>query len=289
MPILDNPFGVFFYLMLRNDRSWALLSSQERELILRVNRSFNAEREDYANPELYGTGRVEGGENWDSPTSRLSTQRGRNLVACLGETHPKNVLEIGPGPGFFSRTVCELPSVTKYTAIDVGAGFLNYLRPRLESLEKQKPEFKFRLLQGQLADQEASSFDFILLLSCVHHIPNRTEFFAELSKRLKPGGFIFCYDPSHYLSRWARLLRAMWSYGYLSSEYYRNRDNLSTHHFCTIGEYRKIVKRLPELSIAREFYVPAKRVARYPWLARWFPRLVSVEMGILLRKGGHGE
>jgi 2-polyprenyl-3-methyl-5-hydroxy-6-metoxy-1,4-benzoquinol methylase len=282
--ILNNPFGIFLYLFLRNDYSWGILSREEKNLIHGLNRSFNTGREDYANPELYGLGRIEGGENWDSTSSREKTARGRALLAVLKSCQPKKILEVGPGPGFFSRVVCESPSVRSYTAIDLGANFLEYLKPRLEKLGQSKTEFKIQLLQGELAEHKVDGFDFILVLSCVHHIPNRKEFLEGLAKRLVPGGYIFCFDPSHYLVRWTRLLRGLFVERYLSKAYYLKRENLSTHHFCTSGEYRKILRGLPELELEQEFFEVANRVKKLPLLARLFPRFFSVEMGVLLRR-----
>lgn len=283
MRILDNAFGVFCYLILRNDWSWSMLSSREKEVILVANRSFNVDRDDYANPELYGTGRVDGGENWDSPADRSASIRGRALLGALSALKPESVLEVGPGPGFFSRTICDFPSVRAYTAVDIGQEFLRYLEPRLKKIQGEKAGFQYHLRHGLLSSFAPEKCDLVVLLSCVHHIPDREEFFRDLVRWVKPGGGIFCFDPSHYLSRWLRLLRMM-PIQYLRRDFYMNRANLSTHHFCTIGEYRKIVRQIPELEIAREFYVPANRLARLPWIAKLFPRLVSIEMGVLLRR-----
>lgn len=284
LQVLNNPIGVFFYLLLRNDYSWALLSSAERDLILRINRVFNVEREDYANPELYGTGRVAGGENWDSDSSRELTARGCALLASLRKLKPAKVLEVGPGPGFFSRAVCESPTVQSYTAVDLGGAFLEYLRPRLAAVQQRRPAFRFQLLSAEVSAETGRDYDFILVLSCVHHIPNRQDFFDQLTMRLAPGGHIFCFDPSHYLVRWQRLVQAMWRQGYLRRAFYMERNNLSTHHFCTLGEYRKIIRVNGELELVEDFYEPANRVKRWPWLVKLFPRLLSVEMGVLLRK-----
>jgi hypothetical protein len=118
----------------------------------------------------------------------------------------------------------------------------------------------------------------------VHHIPNRKEFFEQLKTHLAPGGVIFCFDPSHYLVRWTRLLAAMWTDGYISKKYYSNRDNLSTHSFCTLGEYQSVIRRVGDLRLVKQFYEPANRAKKFPYLVKLFPRFLSVEMGVLIRR-----
>lgn len=282
--MLNNPVGVFLYLMLRNDWAWGLLSREEKEMILRVNRTYNADREDYADPKAYGAVRMEGGENWDSSLPRDKSKRGRELLSALARASPRRVLEIGPGAGFFSRVVCDHPSVQHYSAVDVGGGFLEYLRPRLLEIQTKKPDFTFETFCGEASSFTLKNFDLVLLLSCVHHIPNRVEFFRNVAGFLAPGGYVFCYDPSHYLSRWLRLLRNMILGDYLRPSNFMKRENLSTHHFCTIGEYREILKKVPELELVAEFYTPAAKAKYLGPIAGAMPSWFSIEMGVLLRK-----
>ena len=100
--MLSNSVGVAAYLLLRNDWSWGLLSDSEKVTILEANRSHNTERDDYSDPAQYGLERMEGGDNWDSKVSRVTSERGRLLYRILNTEMPSSVLEIGPSAGFLS-------------------------------------------------------------------------------------------------------------------------------------------------------------------------------------------
>jgi SAM-dependent methyltransferase len=111
---------------------------------------------------------------------------------------------------------------------------------------------------------ELEPVDLIVMLSAVHHIPNRVELFRKLSGCLSENGRIVCLEPTHYLSRMLHL-----TYRYLKQyhkrEFWSDYRNLSTHAFCTYEEFAKIVQALPEIEIA-EIYFDISRKAN--WLRR---------------------
>lgn len=281
--MLNNPFGVLLYLLLRNDISWGLLSEGERQLILEANKKYNTERDDYANPEKYGTNRCEGGKNWNSYSKHGDDHREMVLQRILDEGKPRKVLEIGPGAGFYTRAICEYPTVEDYTAIDVGQAFLDYLRPFLEAISKRR-RFTYNLIQGEVTQVRLpDKCDLIVLFSTVHHIPNRVDLFRGLAGMLSENGIIFCFDPSHYLYRIWHLMKNCVTAGYLKKDFYLNRGNLSTHHMCSYGEYKKIARKVDELRIKKVLYKLPNKVKKYNWLFvpnRWF----STEIGVIFEK-----
>lgn len=272
--------------MLRNDISWGLLSQEEKNIILDANRSHNIHREDYSDPEKYGCERMSGGDNFDSAEERATTERGAFLLQVLDELKPAKVLEIGPGAGFYTKTICEYPSVEKYTAIDINQAFLDYLEPRLQGIKKSGP-FSFELICGDPSScRFKEKFDLVVLLSAVHHIPDRRDLFAGLKGMLNEGGAIFCFDPSHYLIRISTLAFRCFTSKYLTKGYYMQRTNLSTHHMCTYGEYRKIVHKVGGLKISGVRYLlPDKiRKLRIFNTADLLQPYLSTEIGIVIRK-----
>ena len=281
--MLNNPIGAIAYYLLRNDQSWKLLPDKEKEMVLSENRKHNIGREDYADPEMYGKERFTGGENWDSFQLSPDDTRGQELFKLLRENNPENILEIGPGAGFYSRLICNYESVINYTAVDIGMAFLEYLRPRLEELKKEK-NLAYSLVCGEITDIIISEkFDMIVLLSTVHHIPNRVDLFRRLNMFLKDRGTIFCVDPSHYMYRIAMLVYKCLFRGYLKKDFLKDKSNFSTHHMCTCGEYRRIFRKISELNIERMFYsLPGKlKRINHPCLSnRW----ISSEIGIVIRK-----
>ncbi len=279
--MLKNKLGILQYLFWRGDKFWEKLSEEEKQTIKRANLWFNVERDDYKNPQNYGTGRIEGGEVWDSKEDRLVLVRGKILNEVLEKERPETVLEIGPGPGFFTKLVCQKQFVKRYVGLDIAQSFLDYLSVRLHYLKNEKINFSFELLNGDFCQTDfKEKFDFILLISTAHHIPNRVELFKKLSSALKPNGAILSIDPSHYLPRWVNLLKKIPTY--LKKSYYLNVENLSTHHMLTLGEYKNLAK-LSGLLIAKEWYILPQKVFKKKITASAL-RFLSGEMAILLKK-----
>lgn len=279
--MLNNPLGIFFYLILRNDLSWRLLSPREKQEILKANRGYNVTRPDYFCPEKYGNERKFQGENWDSFVFDGQDHRARTLLNILEENNPETVLEIGPGAGYYTRMICQYGSVVEYTAVDVGVAFLNYLSPRLDDLS-QKKALKYHLLCGDILESGLSgSYDLIVLISTVHHIPDRDRLFSKLNRLLNEKGAIFCFDPSHYLLRYLQIVYKALTKGYLKKRYYSNRENISTHHMCTKKEYVKVLSKIPELHIDSFIFVPSNR---YKTIFRFDRKLFSKEIGVIIKK-----
>jgi SAM-dependent methyltransferase len=281
--VLKNPLGYLAYLLLRNDIGWKMLSNDEKRMVIEANRKHNVHRPDYSNPELYGINRHTGGENWDNFQLRQDDIRAQTLLSLLNDKRAVKVLEVGPGAGFHTRLICEHSTVREYTAVDIGRAFLDYLSPRLEKIKVQK-NFKYNLISGEITEIDlAEKFDLIILLSTVHHIPNRTELFRKLCDMLTDEGVIFCFDPSHYLPRILRLIRKCVFDGYLRKEFYLK--NVSTHHMCSLGEYKRITGQMKNLKIEKTFYKLPKKIEKFEWLFR-SSKLFSNEIGIIFKKAG---
>ena len=279
--MLSNRFGYLAYLLLRNDIGWKILPDSEKRMVIEANKNDNVHRQDYSNPEMYGANRHTGGENWDTFELRETDVRGQALLNLLNDKKPAKVFEVGPGAGFYTRLICEHSEVREYTAVDIGQAFLDYLSPRLERIRERK-NFKYNLISGEITEINlAEKFDLVVLLSTVHHIPNRTELFKKLGNMLTEGGVIFCFDPSHYLPRILGLIKKCIFDGYLRKEFYSK--NISTHHMCSFGEYKRMTRQIEDLKIEKTFYKLPEKIKRFKWLPR-SGMLFSNEIGIILKK-----
>ena len=246
--MLKNRFGIFLYLMLRNDIVWSLLSEEEKEIIHAANEVHNTERPDYANPDDYQSGR-----SFDSDEDRLVTTKGKILFDFLESNQPKTVIEIGPGSGFLTRMICEHPAVQHYVAADINQAFLSWLEPRLKKVLGSKPGFSYELVAGDFKEMDLPGSDAVILLAAAHHIPDRQVLFQHLGELLKEGGKVLAIDGSHYLPRMAQLFKKYFA-EYHKPEHWQQEHNLSTHHFCTWEEYKSIAKRTASLEISRCCY-----------------------------------
>ena len=240
---LNSPVGTFLYLMLRNDWSWALLTTEEKDFIVEANYQHNNERPDYAVPEDY-----QGGTSWDSSADRLANSKGQLLQEYLNRKKPASVLEVGPGSGYLTRLICEQDFVTRYVGIDINGEFLEFLRPRLEALKERKPGFTYELVETDFEELTTQPIEAVIMLAAVHHIPSRKQLFEWVNRQLVPGGSAFAHDASHYLPRWMKLLKK-YIQTYRKPAYRSVQANFSTHHMCTIGEYEAIQRGIPDLSI----------------------------------------
>ncbi|MBW1713579.1 MAG: class I SAM-dependent methyltransferase [Deltaproteobacteria bacterium] len=284
--ILDTAWGVALYLLLRNDVSWALLSDEDRRRVKAANLKHNTQRPTYADPTKYG-----GGRTYDLPGERRATAKGALLQDFLDKGNPESILEVGPGSGYYTRQLVEHPSVKRYAAIDIGGAFIEFLEPRLSQLKNVDS----RLYCGDVITIDLDSkFEAIVLLSAVHHIPDRLELFQRLFELLADGGRIFAFDAAHYLPRLWRLSKKMVGKGYLTKAYRADVTNLSTHHMCTLGEYRKICRRIEGLQIeaahfgehSRPFNWFLKKNQGLTFNQKTWLRFFSSRMAIIMKKTG---
>jgi SAM-dependent methyltransferase len=240
---IRSQLGFFLYLTRRNDTVWNNLSPEDRQLVLEANLLHNNVRPTYAEPELYEGGR------FDSAEDRLNSVEGRKIQSFLEQVQPVSVIEIGPGSGFYTKSIVTFPSVKRFVAIDVVQPFLDFIQPFLENLRATKPSFDFKLLHGDFLQIDCEPVDAIILLSTVHHIPNRLELMSWINKSLRPGGHCFFFEPTHYLPRIGHLIRK-YVHTYRKASHRAKTENFSTHHFCTLEEFESICKQVPELKIS---------------------------------------
>lgn len=268
--LLDSTFGFIGYLFLPNDYVWKLLTPDERERVKRANFEHNNYRPDYANPASYG-----GGQSFNSQDDREMTRRGRVIKRFLDRVRPTRVIEVGPGSGYYTQQIVEHASVREYVAIDINARFLDFIRERLEGFHKPGG------LECEFIAGDASSIanvrpaDCVILLSALHHIPDRDVALASFASMLRNGGEILAIDPTHYLPRVINLLAKCWSQGYLKQSFRDHPTNISTHHFCTIGELNRICRRTPQLSLVDlDMWNGGRRVPR--WWSREMAACIRV-------------
>lgn len=230
--------GYACYYMLRNDWAWSLLNDQEKEFIKKQNEYWNNNNPGYKNPEEYQGQR---GKSFRTPGDRCESWEGKMIQLFLDRERPRRVLEVGPGSGFYTRQIIDFTSVTEYVATDINVGFLGSVEkaiaehPRSASLET-------RFLPIDKLEAEDFEVDAIIVLSALHHVPNRAEFVKKISSRLTPGGALFFYEPTHSM---ARVLQLAWSFlrhRWYSTKVIVSRNNYMTHHFCTVSETRAIAK-----------------------------------------------
>jgi len=276
MGLLSSRLGIAVFLLCPNRWVWAWLSPEERALIEVGNRHHNTQRPDYADPSQY-----QDGIGFDSaPTARYE-RRLRQLREFLDRVGPASVLEVGPGSGYLTRTIVEHAAVRRYVAVDINPAFLEYLRPRLERV--QKPHFTFELVAGTVDQLPASGFDAAVLLSVVHHIPDRERLFSTLGTLLNRPGHVLAIDPTCYLLRIRKLLRKVARRGYLDTHLALvQHGQMSTHAMCQLAEYRAVTRRTGfDIALVHFGDHPGKvkrwRARGLPLGPRWTAQEITIE------------
>ena len=281
--MLNNPIGVFLYLILRNDVSWKLLSDDEKNIIKKANFTHNNFRDDYASPERYGLGRKELGENWDTFNKNEINEKEDIKFIILNNALKKNpisVLEIGPGSGYYSKMIFNHPSILNYDFIDINNKFLEFIAERIANSNKAN-NFSSNTFVGDASsfDFQGKKYDLIVCLSSIHHIPDRQDLIQSITNNLSKNGVLIAVDPTHYLKRIILLIYKMITRGYLKKKYYMNREGLSTHHMCTLGEYKKIIRNNSNIEIESVIFNRNELINIAP-----FKKYLSSYIAIMLKK-----
>lgn len=270
-------FGYICYYFLRNDWIWPRLTEQEQKFVKQQNDYWNNNNPGYKNPEHY---QGQGGQSFRSIGDRENSWEGQQLKLFLERERPRRVLEIGPGSGYYTRQIIECSSVDEYVATDINVKFLEYVDRAIAEHERHDCVRTKFVQMGEL-DSIGLEVDAIILLSALHHIPDREKFIKNISRLLSKGGGIFFYEPTHSL---ARIVQLGWSFivhRWYSTQVVKQRNNYMTHHFCSVSETRNIAQRSGlEFTL---WEVKSKLPPRFRRLAAPFAR----KMVAVLRKPIH--
>lgn len=233
----NSGLGYLAYHLLRNDWVWTRMSETERRFVKIHNEYWNNNAEGYKDPATY---KGQGGQSFHTVSDRLSEWKGRRIEDFLKKFRPRRVLEIGPGSGYYSRQIIDKSFVEEYVAADINSGFLDFI----ESGIRAHPRGSLvQFERAAVSDMGGiAQVDAIIVLSSLHHIPDRPEFVSGLARFLKPGGAMFFYEPTHSFFRILRLLFLFGKYEWYKTDTVRRRNNYMTHHFCTISETRRIAQ-----------------------------------------------
>jgi len=128
--------------------------------------------------------------HWDTWNSRYRQgnlddackRRMREVLAAVADLKIQDakILEVGCGTGWLSCKLCEFGRVT---AVDLG-------REIIENAKASYPEIDFRSGDIHTVDLPVNSFDVIVNLETLSHVPDQPAFVSRLAQLLKPGGFL---------------------------------------------------------------------------------------------------
>ncbi|MCD4796598.1 MAG: methyltransferase domain-containing protein [Candidatus Cloacimonetes bacterium] len=113
----------------------------------------------------------------------------------------QNIADIGSGGGYFSLRFAKIVGEKgKVYAVDTNSNLLNYVMNSAKSmgLDNIIPT----IASNDSLGIPEKCLDFIFMRNVTHHLKNRTKYFKDLQKYLKPEGKIIVieYDRGKYLS-----------------------------------------------------------------------------------------
>ncbi|XP_065928802.1 S-adenosylmethionine-dependent methyltransferase Rv2258c-like [Magallana gigas] len=105
------------------------------------------------------------------------------------------ILDIGCGFGKHSREVAKLYPCSKITAIDMDQFSIDNAKKELTKSGLKNIEY-ICLKGGQLPDEWANKFDFVIINDVLHDSYEVDEILEGIKRVLKPDGFAAAYDPA---------------------------------------------------------------------------------------------
>ena len=142
----------------------------------------------HANEHMHQVGFDTLVKHFEDP-SRDEWQQPDWVIAQLGDLSDKVVADIGAGTGYFAFRIAQ--KAKKVIAIDIDERFLNYIKQKNDSL--QLP-VETRLVTTDDPKLKPGETDIVIIVDTYHHIENRPVYFANVRKKLKPGGSLVVVD-----------------------------------------------------------------------------------------------
>lgn len=112
----------------------------------------------------------------------------KKLIERLDLHEDFNVLEIGPGPGYFSVKVAKKLTRGRLFLADIQQEMLDYSRKRLQARNINNVEY--RLCDGKTLDFDNESFERVFMVTVIGEVDNKREYLKEIRRILKNDGML---------------------------------------------------------------------------------------------------
>jgi ubiquinone/menaquinone biosynthesis C-methylase UbiE len=110
------------------------------------------------------------------------------LISRLNLRSDSNVLEVGPGPGYFSTHIARALTEGRLVLADIQQEMLEKAKKRI--LRKKISNVEFYLCNGDNFLLPDESFDVIFLVTVIGEIENKNAYIKEFHRMLKSGGIL---------------------------------------------------------------------------------------------------
>jgi len=112
----------------------------------------------------------------------------RKLIERLNLKENYRVLEVGPGPGYFSIPIARKVKNGKLFLADIQPEMLEYAKKRVKKRKIENVEY--RLCNGTTFDFKDEFFDVIFLVTVLGEVENKESYIKEFYRMLKRDGIV---------------------------------------------------------------------------------------------------
>jgi len=110
------------------------------------------------------------------------------LINRLGIKQNATVMELGPGPGYFSLPLAKYLKDGNLILADIQQEMIDYARRRLQ--KRKIHNVSYYLCNGMSFDFESESIDAIYMITVIGEVENKDDYFKEFYRMLKPDGIL---------------------------------------------------------------------------------------------------
>ena len=112
----------------------------------------------------------------------------RKLIQRLDIKEDHNILEIGPGPGYFSTHIAKKLKSGRLVLLDIQQEMLDISKKRLDKRKITNVDYK--LSDGNSFDLESNYFDRVFMVTVIGEVENKDKYLKEIYRILKDDGVL---------------------------------------------------------------------------------------------------
>ena len=112
----------------------------------------------------------------------------RKLIERLDLKEDQNILEIGPGPGYFSTHIAKKLKNGRLVLLDIQQEMLDFAKKRLD--KKNISNVDYKLTDGISIDLESNFFDRVFMVTVIGEVDNKDSYLKEIHRILKDDGML---------------------------------------------------------------------------------------------------